>query len=149
DRRAWPVQRVRGEGRADDLERVLRVDGDVGLAVLLRLAAQALRDHVHDRHGHYLSPMPASRSASSCVLGCRSSWWISWNGASCIRSSSLLWSSHSPPCPAFGLIHWRHWKSMLLAYRAATVPPPSPRPGAPPLATRSASRAAIHQAGAC
>ncbi len=65
------AHRVGREGRARDLLRIGRVDGDVRLAVLVGLAAERLRDHVDDGDhlglpgaGRYLRARARTRSSS-------------------------------------------------------------------------------------
>lgn len=50
DGRDGPAHRVGREGRAGHLQGVGRVDGDVGLGVLVGLVALRVRDHVDDLH---------------------------------------------------------------------------------------------------
>ena len=62
DRGEASTQRRRGECGPDHVEDVLRVDREIGFAVLTRIAAQRIRRHVHDTD--HDAP-PAARMASS------------------------------------------------------------------------------------
>src|SRR5262249_19206089 len=125
DRGMGTVARIGRECRRRDLERVLRVDSDRRLAVLMLLAAARLWDHVHDEHrrrgrARRAPPRPSGRGAGDRRLpprvrglrpGIAAAGGAGWKSV----GSRAVYSAAAPPAPAV---------TRLMPRRAAPVPGP-------------------------